>query len=140
MSKRPLSITIVGWMGVLYGLFCALQTLWTWLAAADMPEYHHLYNSPGNTDAKQTATLLIGIVLAVHIIDAFFDIWVGLWVIAGIGYVRFVYAAACLLELVYQIYMSEPLMDFLPVNLVEAIVLVILFLPNANAYFASEKS
>jgi hypothetical protein len=139
MYRRPLSVSIVGWLLVLYGLYCFAKTMWDYLGIPDLPGIKATYDAPGHADVKQVLSFYIGLIVAIHIISALFDVWIGLRVLAGVGGARIFYAVACLALLIYEIATAEPLLDCLPYAVGEALIIVVLFLPNARAYFTPEK-
>jgi hypothetical protein len=122
MYRRPDSVSAAG----LIVLAFAVWGIATWLMALSAPEGPI---SPVNNDVSTKAVQAFG---------AFGMLLAGANIFRGENWARWFYAALCAALLIYNMeFLRDRLYLLIPAAILHSISLVLLFLPNANRYYAS---
>jgi hypothetical protein len=122
MYRRPDGVSAAG----IIVLAFACWGIVTWLLALAAPE------GPANPANHDVATRVV------QGFGAFAMLLAGPNILRGENWARWFYAAACAALLMYNFeFLRDRLYTLIPAATVHAISLVLLFLPNANRYYAS---
>lgn len=121
--RRPNSLTVIGWVLIVLGAFGALATL---LLPVNPVAIRMLEQSPLPLSAH----------IAIGAIGALVSLAGGYGVLKGLGWSRLVYTAWTLITFAIAL-ASMPFDSMMVVVwLVQAVIIVFLFRPEANAWFA----
>jgi hypothetical protein len=120
--QRPNSLTVVGWVLIIFGAFGALATLM-------------LPNNPIATELLKQSPLPMSAHIAIGAIGALVSIVCGYGVLKGLGWSRLVYTAWVLISAAITL-VSMPLSSFMIVGwVIQAVIIFFLFRPEATAWF-----
>ncbi len=132
MPARPIAISIVGWALVALGFYWFCESLGAVIVLCS-PEVDGIIQK-ASPHAQQLVEVVLVLALIYSICGALFDIFIGMFVLAGKNWARLLYVVVEVLNLLvdYRFYPTE-----LILNTATAIaVMVMLFLPGSNRYFA----
>jgi hypothetical protein len=120
--QRPTSLTIIGWVLIVFGTFGLLATLM-------MPA------NPIATQILEQSPLPMSVHLAIGAIGALVSITCGYGVLKGLGWSRLLYSAWVLISIAIAL-ASMPFSSFMVVGwVIQAVVIFFLFRPDAGAWF-----
>jgi hypothetical protein len=128
VSRRPLSISIVGWFLSIGGVLLILGSL-KLLFLSDDPRVQKAmegYAIPGN------------VIVAMEGVVAVTSFVCGVNILNGANWARWLYTISCGCFLIYDIFLfSNHFLLLLPATIVRGVFITFLFLPDANDFFSS---
>ncbi len=127
MTARPTSITVIGWILIVFGIFGLLGMLM----------FAGLMNSPLVHQALEASRVPVPVQLALGFTGTVVYLVCGISLLKRQGWARFVYAAWGVVSIVYML-LSSPYPSLLMIPSVALYVVIVFFLfrPEARAYFA----
>ena len=140
MYKRPLPVSVVGWVFVLVGLLNFANTGRNFLILQDDPVYKQL--SPATSTLKPQDVAMLDTafwtIIAFAVLGEFLEVIAGMLILAGSNWMRIIYAAICALVVVYHLALSNFAAVFTLQTFSQALAIALLYSPNSNKYFSVE--
>ena len=123
MYRRPDSVAAIGYLLIIGGCIGVLYTLFHLSDSnSDLPSYY-----PGHADSM--LVVADGIAAAVCLIS-------GLKILNGQNWARWLFTLSCAAAFVYDItFLFDKFYALVPATVIRTIIIVFLFLPDANKYF-----
>lgn len=129
MDIRPTSVTIIGWLLVLFGLIGALGSL----ALMDNSSNPLLLNLLGAANLSLLETIVMGWISAMARLAC------GVGLLRRLNGARYLLVVYGIAALAYGAYASGTPLSVIPGGLVFTVLVTVLFLPNANAWFGEKR-
>ena len=120
--QRPTSLTVIGWILIVFGAFGLLAT-------AMLPK------NPAATDLLAQSPLPLSVHLAIGAIGALISMICGYGILKGLGWSRLLYVGWTVISIAIALF-SMPMTSLMAVGwAIQAVIIVLLFRPAANAWF-----
>lgn len=127
MQQRPTSLTIIGWLLIVFGAFGVLGTLM-------------LPNNPIATEMLKQSPLPLSAHVAIGVIGSLISIVCGYGVLKGLEWSRLVYVGWILISIAVAL-VSTPFSSLMLLGwLLQAVIIFFLFRPAASAWFGQGNS
>lgn len=128
MTQRPVSITVIGWLLIVFGLFGLLGCF----------AYIGMASSPMVQQAMALIPVPLSVQIAVTVASVVLRLATGIALLLRQNWARFLYATYGLAGIVYAYFVSPYPLLMIPGILLYLVVTVFLFLPAANVYFTKK--
>ena len=120
--QRPTSLTVIGWILIVFGVFGLLATLM-------------VTSNPVATRMLEQSSIPVSVHVAISAIGGLISIACGYGVLKGLGWSRLLYTAWILITAAVTL-VSMPFTSFMIVGwLIQAVIIFFLFRPEAGAWF-----
>ena len=130
MSARPTSVTVIGWLLIVFGTLGFLGSL-ALMANSSNPL---LLNIFGAANLSLTETIIVGWIATLARLAC------GVGLLYRQNGARYLLVAYGLAALAYGGYTSGNLLSMIPGGVIFVVVVTFLFLPKANSWFAGKES
>jgi len=127
MNKRLLSISIIAWFLI-------------FSAAVSLQSVAHSHNSPQAQAFLAKNTIPQNIQIAIVFVFAAIKLVCGISMLKGANWSRFTYVSAAVIEYAYLFLTFPSKLVVIQWSLIFAIIVLFLFRPAANAFFASKST
>jgi hypothetical protein len=128
MHRRPLSVSIIGWILTIMGV---LSTLGAFMSL-------FMLDDPRVQQAAAASAVPLPVQLAVSIGTCIITFVCGVNILSGANWARWLYAVWCAALLVFAALFSPNKLMIIPTVLIQGTIILFLFLPRANAYFSRD--
>jgi hypothetical protein len=126
VHRRPLSVTIIGWLLLIFGVMRSLRTLSALLV---------LSNDSSNEELFSVRPLPIPTQLVIYALGTGISLLAGAYILRGANWARMLWTIWCIFLVILSLFISPDKNLFLPGLIFQFLIIFFLFLPGANDYF-----